>query len=552
MTATDFDILVVGYGPTGATFASLMAKRGYRVGVFDAATTIYDKPRAITADQEVMRIFQACGVADDIAPTTSPHPGTDFVGVEGQVIKQFYPAPAPHRLAWEPTWMFVQPELEALLRRGVERQTGVTTHLGYECLAYEQDAQRVVASFRRLSDDARVSVSARYLIGADGGRSTIRRAMDTPVEDLAFDEWWIVVDAWLRGPVALPARCVQYCRPSRPGTYIVGPGQLRRWEIKLLPGETPDDFQTEASVLAALGTFVDTTQLELCRTAIYRFHALVVEHWRDRRVFLMGDAAHQTPPFLGQGLCAGIRDTVNLAWKIDGVERLGYPDSLLDTYVEERKPHVRTVVAHAKTFGLIIGELDPEAARQRDRELGEALASGRAETVRQKFIPNLESGLIARDGDGSKARGAGELFVQPWIVTREGERRMDDLLPPDWALVTDTPEVWSWLSAQDAKDLARWNARRAVVQAHRADFAGSIVSGAVSDFSQQAHSGVHVLQDRDGLFARFLDELGARVVLVRPDRYVYGAAANAAELSALLAGLRKALASNEQPIDNPR
>ena len=526
MQETDFDILVVGYGPTGATFASLMARRGYRVGVFDSATTIYDKPRAITADQEVMRIFQECGVADDIAPTTSPHPGTDFVGIEGQVIKRFYPAPPPHRLGWEPTWMFVQPELEALLRRGVERQPLVSTHLGMECTGYKQDGQSVSASFRRLQDGTEVTCTARYLIGADGSRSVIRRAMGTSIEDLAFDEWWIVVDAWLRGPVDLPSRCVQYCRPSRPGTYIVGPDQLRRWEIKLLPGETPDDFRTDASVLEVLRTFVDTSHLELCRTAIYRFHALVVDRWRDGRVFLMGDAAHQTPPFLGQGLCAGIRDTVNLAWKIDGIERLGYPAQLLDSYVEERKPHVRTVVAHAKTFGLIIGELDEQAARQRDRELGAALASGRAETVRQKFIPNLETGLIARKADGCKARGAGELFVQPWIVTDQGERRLDDLLPPDWALVTDTPEAWTWLSAADEQDLQRWHASRALLQP-RAQDAGA-------------------LQDRDGLFAQWLAEFDARIVIVRPDRYVYGAAATPLELSALLAGLRTALNSTHK------
>ncbi|SEB23641.1 bifunctional 3-(3-hydroxy-phenyl)propionate/3-hydroxycinnamic acid hydroxylase [Variovorax sp. YR216] len=522
---TDFDIVIVGYGPSGATFAKLMAQRGYRIAVFDQAGAIYDKPRAITADQEVMRVFQECGLADEIAATTAPHPGTDFVGIEGQVIKRFYPAPPPHLLAWEPTWMFVQPELEATLRRGLERHPQFATFLRHEFTGCEPWEDGVRVSVRRRDDGAVFTHTARYLIGADGGRSAVRRSIDATIEDLAFDEWWMVVDAWLRGPVDLPGRCVQYCRPSRPGTYIVGPENLRRWEIKLLPGETPDDFQTEASVIEVLSTFVDTTRLELCRTAIYRFHALVVNEWRDQRVFLMGDAAHQMPPFLGQGLCAGIRDAVNLAWKIDGVERLGFDAQLLDSYGLERKQHVRTIVSHAKDFGLIIGELDPQAARERDRELGEQLAAGRSESVRQKFIPNLETGLIARNDDGTRADGAGELFVQPWVQQGEDVRRLDDLLPPGFLFVTDDAETRAWFDAGSTDVWARIGGRDVVVGAP----------------SQPAPQGVLAVRERDGLFGRWLHALGARAVIVRPDHYVFGTASNAAGLQALLAQLGEAL-----------
>lgn len=524
---TDHDLLIVGYGPAGATLANLLGARGWRVAVFDQAEAIYDKPRAITADQEVMRIFQACGLADEIAATTSPHPGTDFVGVDGQVIKRFYPAPPPDPLGWEPAWMFVQPELEATLRRGVQRFPQVSTFTGHEVLDFTQDGPTVRARVRRLQDGHVHEVSARYLVGCDGGRSLVRRSLGSGIEDLAFDEWWIVVDAWIRGPVDLPARCVQYCRPSRPGTYIVGPDDLRRWEIKMLPGEPPADFASTEAVQRVLASFVDTSALEICRIAVYRFHALVVDQWRNGRVFLMGDAAHQMPPFLGQGLCAAIRDAVNLAWKLDGVERLGWNPALLDSYTEERKPHVRTIVGHAKSFGLIIGELDAAAARQRDRTLGEALASGQAETVRQKFIPGLAHGLVGRTADGQLHPGAGELFVQPWVDTDQGPRRLDDLLPPGFVLVSATPQALDWF---DDAAQAAWR----------------LLDGQCVLLGAGEPAPVASLQPRGSLWNDWLQRLGAPAVLVRPDRYLVGAVRDAADLRALLAQLHTALAPSQR------
>lgn len=535
MTTHNFDILIVGYGPSGATFATLMAKRGYSVAVVEQADAIYDKPRAITADQEVMRIFQECGLAEEISASTTPHPGTDFVGLQGQIIKRFYPAPPPHRLAWEPTWMFVQPQLEATIRRGLERMAGVHVFLGHQCLSVVQDDSLVRARVRRLTDGMEIELTGNYLIGADGGRSAVRRAIGSTIEDLAFDEWWMVVDAWIRRPIELPERCVQYCRPSRPGTYIVGPDNLRRWEIKLLPGETPEDFANDEAVLAVLRDFVDTDPLELCRTAIYRFHALVANVWRQDRVFLMGDAAHQMPPFLGQGLCAGIRDAVNLAWKLDGVERLGFSASLLDTYGEERKQHVRTVVAHAKSFGLIIGELDHEAARVRDQKLEDEIRSGTAVTVRQKFIPMLETGLVARDASGQLALGAGELFVQPWVFNAGGEHRLDDLVQPVFMLVSNEAAALEWLDAVQAMAWKQLGGTKLLVS---------------SEPPLSAASDLLTLQERDGLLASQLAEMNARVLVVRPDRYVFGAAGSPDELRDVLRQLFASLLSRSPEIES--
>ena len=522
------DVLIVGYGPSGATLANLLGCRGHRVLVIDQALDIYDKPRAITADQEALRIFQEIGLADEITQSTTPHPGTDFVGMQGQVIKRFYPADPPNPLAWDPSFMFVQPELEATLRRGVERFAQVTALTGHAYLDLQQTDGCVRARIKRLSDGQVMTIQAQYVVAADGATSTVRKQLCASIEDLAFDEWWIVVDAWIRGPLKLPERCVQYCWPSRPGTYIVGPDNLRRWEIKLMPGESPQDFADPDAVWRVLGEFVDTRHLEHCRTAVYRFHALVVEQWRQGRVFLMGDAAHQMPPFLGQGLGAGVRDAYNLAWKLDAVMRGQAHDALLDTYGEERKPHVRTVVAHAKTFGLIIGELDPAQARTRDQALEAELQSGQAVTVRQKFIPGLAGGLIQHQSDGSLGAGAGALCIQPWVRAPGAQswRRLDDLTGARFTLITTST---TWLASLSPADLSTWQHLGGVV----------VYLGTVPASSWPAH--VLCLEERDGLMAGWLREHAAQAVVARPDHYVYGTAQTPDALSRLIQGLSHAL-----------
>jgi len=533
------DVLISGYGPSGATLANLLGMRGFSVLVVDRATEVYDKPRAITADHEVMRVFQECGLADEIAAASVPHPGTDYLGLENQVIKRFYPAPPPQSLTWEPTWMFMQPALEASLRRGAERHAGVQTRLGHELLDFTQDDQGVTARLRAPGGERTTSVRARYLVACDGGRSTVRRLLQSTVEDLAFDEWWIVVDAWLRGETELPRRATQYCHPWRPGTFVIGPGDLRRWEIKMLPHESPELFEDEAHFQSVLSQFVDTSKIELWRKAIYRFHALVVDEWRDGRVFLMGDAAHQMPPFLGQGLCAGVRDAANLAWKLEAVEKQGCDPALLESYGEERKPHVRRIVAHAKEFGLIIGELDMAAARERDQRLGQALAAGTAETVRQKFIPGLQCGLIAKGGSPEERRGAGDVFVQPWVELAGRGRlrlRLDDVIGPRFALVATSAEPLSWLPETAAALWQRLDGCQVVLSPTAAP-------AAVTDAADFTHA-----LEVDGLARSWFERLGARVALVRPDRYVFGVAADAEGLQRLLEQFTNAFAQTSDAV----
>jgi 3-(3-hydroxy-phenyl)propionate hydroxylase len=335
----------------------------------------------------------------------------------------------------------------------------------------------------------------------------------------------MVVDVTLQRPVDLPQKCIQYCWPSRPATFVVGPGNLRRWEIKLLPGETPEEFGRRENVVEQLRRFVDPAAIEVWRSAVYRFHAVVAERWLAGRVFLLGDAAHQTPPFLGQGMCAGIRDASNLAWKLAIVLRCGARDDLLATYEIERKPHVRALVALAKEFGKIIGELDPEAARVRDATLRGQLERGEAETVRQRYIPNLSAGVIDMGAQGSGA--AGTLFVQPRIRAGERSVLLDDVLQPRFLLATTGEQAQQWLTPSSRELWRRIGGERIVI--------GNVDRG---PWVEDAPGGEdHHLTETDGLFTAWMARQAGAAALVRPDRIVFGVAGNAAELNRLVAAL---------------
>jgi 3-(3-hydroxy-phenyl)propionate hydroxylase len=516
-----YDVIILGLGPVGATLANLLARAGLRIAVVEQRTNIYDKPRAITLDHEVMRVMQACGVARALAPFTAPHPGTHYLGVDGQVIKVFDPLPPPFPLGWIPTGTFVQPQLEALLRRRLREFPRVDWFLGSMALDLCNGADGACLTLQDPRGQETL-LRGRWLAACDGANSFARRRLGIGSEDLEFDEWWMVVDARVKGPVDLPAKCIQYCWPSRPATFIPGPGSLRRWEIKLLPGEDPEGFDRPDNVAAQLARFVDTSRVEVWRSAVYRFHAILAERWRDDRIFLVGDAAHQTPPFLGQGMCAGIRDAANLAWKLALVVRRDAEETLLDSYERERKPHVRAVVAAAKEFGTIIGELDPHAARARDARLRGQLERGEAETIRQRYIPDLDGGVI--DPDGSPAAGA--LFVQPRCATKDGSELLDDLVPGRFLIVSPDVDILASLGA-DAR--SKWK-----------QIGGACVMIADAETRVQnlrAHglpADLQTFNEQHGLFRDWLQRCGATAAVVRPDRYVFGTATGAQQLERLV------------------
>ncbi len=505
---TTYDVAIVGFGPAGAVAAGLLGAQGIRTYVFDKLRDVYDKPRAIALDHEIIRLFQQMGVAKQIKPFVEPFTDSVYYGVDGQVIKRMSTVAPPYPLGHTPSIVFTQPPAERVLRAHAQSFDCVTVELGQTVTALTQDAEGVTLSLR--GDDGRPSrVRARYVIGCDGASSTVRAQVGITLEDLDFDEPWLVVDVLVnaKGKAKLPTTSVQYCNPQRPSTYLICPGNHRRWEISINPGEDPKQVATPEGTWALLAPWLTPADGTLWRQASYRFHALVASAWRKGRVFIAGDAAHQQPPFLGQGMCQGLRDVANLCWKLQAVLQAGAPERLLDTYGPERKGHVTELTTRIKGIGKIICERDPVRARERDARLLAECGGVVKPTPRQDVQPALQHGLLAAQAHPAR----GTIFPQPWLRTPSGEpQRMDDVVGCGWRLV---------LSRQADAELKR------------------VVRRLVRPGLRVVQLGVDGFDEQDGVVAHWFERHRCSAALVRPDHYVYGVASAADELTAQLDAL---------------
>jgi 3-(3-hydroxy-phenyl)propionate hydroxylase len=369
----DADVLIAGLGPVGAVLAALLAQRGVSVIACDRESEIYRLPRAAHFDAEIMRVFQQLGLAEEVRKHSRTIDAYEFVNAAGEVLMRFA-VPQMTAQGWPASFLFHQPALEEALRTKLEGDVQVELLPGTALVSFAQDAQGVSA----LLAGGR-SVRARYLFGCDGGNSPVRKALDIPLFDYGFDEPWLVVDALMPDEAHLKPYGVQLCDPARPTTIMpMSPGR-RRWEFMLLPGETPEEILQEEKVAALMQPWT-SPGTEIVRKAVYRFHGLVATRWREGRVLLAGDAAHQMPPFAGQGMCSGIRDAANLAWKLELVLKGEASERLLDTYQQEREPQVRGIVELAIAMGKVVCTLDPEAAAARDAQMIAARAAAKGDT----------------------------------------------------------------------------------------------------------------------------------------------------------------------------
>lgn len=486
----DVDIAIVGFGPTGALAACLAGQAGFSVLVVERASEVYDRPRAIALDHEVMRLFQQIGIVDQVAAHVAPFPASIHHGVDGQPIRRVDMVPPPYPLGYVPTLVFSQPPVEAILRARATAFGRTRVRLGTTVTGVLQDQDGVTLS---LDDGSQpCAVRAAHVIGCDGAASTVRKALGLPLRDLGFDEPWLVVDVLVSeaGLARLPVQAAQFCDPDRPASYIVGPGNHRRWEIMLNPGEDPRVMERPEKVWALLARWLDPGEATLWRSASYRFHALVAQRWCDGRVFLAGDAAHQQPPFLGQGMCQGLRDAANLMWKLDAVLHQGAVPALLDSYGAERSAHVTQLTTRLIEIGRGICERDPVAARARDARLREQ-GGGKAPVVlRQDVVPPLTSGFLSSGPHPANGR----LFPQPRLV--DG-RLMDAAHGYGWRLVSTI--------ALDGIALPGWI------------------------------TPVGPVQEAEGVLSVWFARHDAVAALVRPDHYVFGTTATADGITGLIA-----------------
>ncbi len=474
--AEAFDVIIAGAGPTGAVLAVLLGQSGLRVLLTDRAAEIYPLPRAAHIDHETLRIFQQAGVADAIMATSRPAEQYDFLTADRQVLMRFLSRGSPS--GWPASNMIHQPSVEAALRQRIAALDPVDLRVSWELLDYQETATGVEARFR--TPQGETAITAPYLVGCDGATSRVRTLGGIALEDLAFDEPWLVIDTLVHDPARLPDINLQICDPARPTTCVLMGAGRHRWEFMLKPGETAETALDDGFIAALLAPWKVDGAVTLERKAVYRFHALVAQAWRRGPVFLAGDAAHQMPPFAGQGMCSGVRDAANLAWKLAAVLRDGAADRLLDTYETERRPHVKAIIDLALMMGRTVCILDPEAAAQRDAALLAQRAAAPPDVPGQgmAFPPIGGPGVL----EGSP--GAGEPFPQPW----HGPQRFDDVVGDG-----------AWLITTEAAPAAPGLRTLALDDAALGGFAAPLEA--------------------------WLARRGAAAVLVRPDRQVFGTGA---------------------------
>ncbi len=461
--AFDCDVLIAGGGPTGVTLAVLLAKRGVKVIIAEKDGEIYPLPRAAHIDHEGMRILQEAGAADAVMATCRRASRYEFRNAKGDVLLCFEGSDRIGPGGWPGANMIHQPSVERALRESLAACPEAALHSNWELGAFSEDTDGVTAQIA--TPEGPRTIRTRWLVGADGARSPVRKALGIVFDDLDFEEPWLVVDVLVDDPARLPTANLQICDPKRPTTCVLMGEGRHRWEFMILPGETAEQVSDDAFIAKLMQPWNVEGAVRIERKAVYTFRARIARAWRKGRVCLAGDAAHQTPPFAGQGLCSGLRDAANLAWKLAAVIHEGAPESLLGTYQPEREPNLRATIAMAIMMGQMVCTTSRWGAFLRDTKIRIGRALGKLPSAPPDYPP-ISAGAIL-----SGSAGAGSYF--PQAIASDGAK-LDDALG-------DT----AWLITRDA-----------------------LTADGITPFARK--------------LAGWLDKHAAEAVLVRPDHFVFG------------------------------
>ncbi|MDP7701657.1 bifunctional 3-(3-hydroxy-phenyl)propionate/3-hydroxycinnamic acid hydroxylase [Mycobacterium sp. TY815] len=432
-------VVIVGAGPTGITAATLLAQYGVASLILERWPGVYPQPRAVHLDDEIYRVIARLGIAEEFAAISRPTLGLRLLDNRFAVLAEFHRDPAQSVHGHPQANMFDQPELEALLRTNLEHYPAAELRGNSDvtAIAIRGDGARV--TFTDRTDGTVHQVDADYLLGCDGANSRVRTEIGSTMRDLKFEQRWLVVDVATEADLRQWDGVYQICDPARAGTYMRIGESRYRWEFRLLDGENAGDFNT----LSRLRPLIDPwtrhlpdEELTLLRVAEYTFRAQIADRWRRDNVFILGDAAHLTPPFIGQGMGAGLRDAMNLSWKIAAVCNGTLPAQILDTYQQERKPHCRALIRLALTVGWSmtgggrLGDLTRRAILPRA-----GIIPGLRKRIVDSATPALRSSALVQ-----KSRRpwelAGKLCPNPLL---ENGKRLDDIAGTGFALISRIP-----------------------------------------------------------------------------------------------------------------
>lgn len=516
---TDVDVAIVGCGPVGAAAANFLGMYGLRCAVLERERGAHGQPRAFSCDDEALRIYQQIGLVDRLVADMIAAERVDYVGVDGRPFADIELGGVDFGSGYSPLHFFHQPTLEAALREGLGRFPGVSLHLGCELTGLRVRDEGALLEVSQGGEQS--TIAARFVLGCDGARSAVRRLVGVAMQGARYEEPWLAVAG--RAPAAaLRVPNTRFvCDPRRPGFVGLGPGDELRIELMVLPGEEPAELEAPARLRELIAPFVDPDRYAIERAAVYRFGKHVAERWQVGPVLLLGDAAHQMPPFMGQGLVSGLRDVVNVAWKLALVLRGAADPAILASFEQERRQHTQAMIDVSVRMGYVFLSRRRWSATLRDGLLRGLQRIGRV----RRFIRDLEfkpppvhaRGLYL--GGGRRGGAAqGTYFPQAEVLVGGTTRRSDELLGPGFAVVAREVDPGAALpdGLQDRLG-ARLVRLRAAGAAGPAD-----------------------LVDPSGRLTRWFERHGVDVAIVRPDRFVF-AAGRAAEAPALAGALASAL-----------
>ena len=358
MSTQDFDVVIIGLGPAGGTLANLLAMNNLSILVLEKEASIYNLPRAVHFDDEVMRVFNTIGITKSLIKKLIINKGTKFVDEKGDLLLDWPRPKVITENGWYPSYRFHQPDLERCLRHKLKSFEKVIISQNSEVYKTISHKNYSFIQYKNLKTKQIFSAKSKYIIGCDGANSFLRKQIKSEMEHLGFEQRWAVIDLILKTKKTnLPDRTIQYCNSKRPATYCRNVGKRRRWEIALKEEESVEKFFENKTLWKFLSQWVSEDEAEIERKTVYTFQSAIAKKWRRGRQFLVGDAAHLTPPFMGQGMCAGIRDASNLAWKISICCKRGHNERLLNTYQSERSSNVRDYINTAMKMGELLNSI---------------------------------------------------------------------------------------------------------------------------------------------------------------------------------------------------
>ena len=507
----NIDVVIVGAGPVGLTLANVLGLQGVSTLIIEERDTLIDYPRGVGLDDEALRTFQSIGLVDSVLPHTVPNQILRFYDGKRRLLAEM--APPDARFGWPKRNGFVQPMVDAELCRGLDRFEHVQIAWSSRMEGCAETASGVAVDV--VGPTGAESVTARYVVGCDGGRSATRRLMGVSFEGTTAATRWLVIDV-ATDPLGHPNSEVG-ADPARPYACISIAHGIRRFEFMIHADETDEQAETPEFIHRVLKPFVPyPDRVEVIRHRVYTHHSRIAGAFRKGRMFLAGDAAHLMPVWQGQGYNSGIRDSANLGWKLAAVVTGRAGDGLLDTYDAERRKHARAMIDLSTLVGRVISPTNPRVAALRDRVIrGASIVPTLKRYIlemRFKPMPRYETGAIAHLEPKSAMSPTGTLFIQPRVDTRDVQNvLLDDIIGPGFAVLSwnNNPRK---LLGEDA--FAKWRSLGATFVALRP----------MTQLQWTGHDDpeVVIVGDRTGALKAFFDAHAESFLVVRPDRCIAG------------------------------